>query len=559
MADSAGNKVELGMVMAQLEAARREKEMVDTELWAYRNRAQALLKSKDADIAKVREAAAAAAESEELAALRQQLATALAAAEQAAREGAEALERVEVEAAEEAERLKIQVEQLQSSSEYYQGLLQRAQAAADDYGRRVEALEARLAHHSAEGEEGRRAAEALAEAEARAEALTTELEAARAELRSRSASNETLMEAKGAEVLQLVRRNALLQEELVAVRHSLSAAEAALAEAQAAAASARAEADAAAAQMEARARRDAALDDEDRLHEAALAAFNLPAAPAAAANTSATPLRSRRSSDGVALALDVRAPGDILNNIIRPEALNLTAAAAVAAADRDAAAAASHGPSDGGDESMLVPVASASATDFDVAPSPAATMAAAGSLAGSLVGEFRAVSHSGAGDAGALAVAAREVAALRGQVVGLEREVAELEKEVALREEMERALKESVRDMERAMQRQAKGANVIDAEYLKDTVIKMFLTGEAEKLLPVFATILSFSPEEVKRCKEGLQAIRRGEVPLPGAAAAVDSTIHAISSLSWLGGGGGKATPPSAGGAPPGQSSPRPR
>lgn len=53
------------------------------------------------------------------------------------------------------------------------------------------------------------------------------------------------------------------------------------------------------------------------------------------------------------------------------------------------------------------------------------------------------------------------------------------------------------------------GSNVIDAEYLKNTLIKLFVTGEAEALLPVFATILSFSPAEVQRCREGLAAIKR--------------------------------------------------
>ncbi|KAG2423962.1 hypothetical protein HXX76_014901 [Chlamydomonas incerta] len=85
----------------------------------------------------------------------------------------------------------------------------------------------------------------------------------------------------------------------------------------------------------------------------------------------------------------------------------------------------------------------------------------------------------------------------------------------------------------------------------------MFLTGEAEKLLPVFATILSFSPDEVKRCKQGLAALSRGEVPLPAAAAAVDASISAISSLtswtSWLGGGGAGAGGGGGGGSTPGK------
>ena len=50
---------------------------------------------------------------------------------------------------------------------------------------------------------------------------------------------------------------------------------------------------------------------------------------------------------------------------------------------------------------------------------------------------------------------------------------------------------------------------MVDAEYLKDTVMKLYKTGEAEALLPVFGTILSFSPQEVARCKQGLAAIQK--------------------------------------------------
>jgi hypothetical protein len=61
---------------------------------------------------------------------------------------------------------------------------------------------------------------------------------------------------------------------------------------------------------------------------------------------------------------------------------------------------------------------------------------------------------------------------------------------VALREEMEAALKESLREAERLVKRLQR--NDTDIEYLKNTVLKMYRTGEAEKLLPVFATILVF-------------------------------------------------------------------
>jgi len=72
-------------------------------------------------------------------------------------------------------------------------------------------------------------------------------------------------------------------------------------------------------------------------------------------------------------------------------------------------------------------------------------------------------------------------------------------------------------------------------EYLKNTVLKLFMTGEAETLLPVFASILALSPDEVQRCKGGLDALQEsgGEVPMAAAAAAVDSAT------SWLGGGWG--------------------
>ena len=44
----------------------------------------------------------------------------------------------------------------------------------------------------------------------------------------------------------------------------------------------------------------------------------------------------------------------------------------------------------------------------------------------------------------------------------------------------------------------------------------MYRSGEAESLLPVFGTILAFGPEELRSCREGLRALREGEVPLAG-------------------------------------------
>lgn len=61
--------------------------------------------------------------------------------------------------------------------------------------------------------------------------------------------------------------------------------------------------------------------------------------------------------------------------------------------------------------------------------------------------------------------------------------------------------------------------------------MQLFTTGEAEALLPVFTTILSFSPDEVKRCRAGLELIKKGEVPLPGAADMVDTTLSGAASV----------------------------
>ena len=39
-------------------------------------------------------------------------------------------------------------------------------------------------------------------------------------------------------------------------------------------------------------------------------------------------------------------------------------------------------------------------------------------------------------------------------------------------------------------------------EYLKNTVLKLFMSGEAETLLPVFAALLSFSPDEMNQARK---------------------------------------------------------
>jgi uncharacterized membrane protein YgcG len=77
---------------------------------------------------------------------------------------------------------------------------------------------------------------------------------------------------------------------------------------------------------------------------------------------------------------------------------------------------------------------------------------------------------------------------------------------------------------------------------------QLFLTGEAETLLPVFASILSLSPDEVKRCRDGVDALARSEVPMAAAAAAVDSATSWLGGWGWIAGGGGGAAAASGGG-----------
>jgi hypothetical protein len=39
-------------------------------------------------------------------------------------------------------------------------------------------------------------------------------------------------------------------------------------------------------------------------------------------------------------------------------------------------------------------------------------------------------------------------------------------------------------------------------EYLKNLVLQLYTTGEAEALLPVFAALLAFGPSDMQRCKQ---------------------------------------------------------
>ncbi|KAK4479990.1 hypothetical protein RD792_013045 [Penstemon davidsonii] len=64
-------------------------------------------------------------------------------------------------------------------------------------------------------------------------------------------------------------------------------------------------------------------------------------------------------------------------------------------------------------------------------------------------------------------------------------------------EELETLLKEELRNLERQQKREG-----VDMTYLKNVVVKLLETGEVERLLPVVAMLLQFSPEETQKCRQ---------------------------------------------------------
>eukprot|EP00775_Hariotina_reticulata_P009736 gene9736-9894_t len=120
------------------------------------------------------------------------------------------------------------------------------------------------------------------------------------------------------------------------------------------------------------------------------------------------------------------------------------------------------------------------------------------------------------------------------QVYSLEAEVRELEKELGLHLEMEAALKETLRDMERQAARHITASKQVDMEYLKNLVLQLYTKGEAEALLPVFSTLLTFSKEERLKAQQGLEALQSGEHVSSAAGSSADSMFGQLT--SWLGG-----------------------
>lgn len=123
-----------------------------------------------------------------------------------------------------------------------------------------------------------------------------------------------------------------------------------------------------------------------------------------------------------------------------------------------------------------------------------------------------------------------ELASANRKVSVAEREVDDLEKEVALHSAQEKALKETVRELEREIERIKLASKGIDMEYFKNILLKLFETGEDESILPVVGTMLQFSPEELKRCQYAIASRRE----LDGGLLPADATTTATNYISSL-------------------------
>ncbi|RLN33944.1 protein GRIP isoform X1 [Panicum miliaceum] len=92
-----------------------------------------------------------------------------------------------------------------------------------------------------------------------------------------------------------------------------------------------------------------------------------------------------------------------------------------------------------------------------------------------------------------------ELAQSQRHILALQQEIEELERENRLHDQQEAMLKTELRSMERSQKREG-----IDMTYLKNVILKLLETGEVGALLPVVATLLQFSPDELKKCQQGV-------------------------------------------------------
>ncbi|KAG6487899.1 hypothetical protein ZIOFF_056637 [Zingiber officinale] len=94
-----------------------------------------------------------------------------------------------------------------------------------------------------------------------------------------------------------------------------------------------------------------------------------------------------------------------------------------------------------------------------------------------------------------------ELAQSQRHILALQEEIEELERENRLHSQQEAMLKEELRNMDRSNKREG-----IDMMYLKNVILKLLETGEVEVLLPVVATLLQFSPEEIRKCQQAYRS-----------------------------------------------------
>ncbi|KAJ9517435.1 hypothetical protein QJQ45_016801 [Haematococcus lacustris] len=474
-AEQQSHRLEVLLASQGAEAAQRSVTRLEAELRDYKSRAQLLLRAKDAELAALKEAASSTAQSEhQVQQLQAQLATALAGEGAALAAQADLEQRLEEQTAEATEALQAATSELQRRVEYLAASASEAAKEAAELRNRCEVLEARLAHHQSSG------AEQLEEAQQRAAAsqlrisqLEAELQRQAAAAAAAQASSEALMEARDEEVLALVRKNALLLEDVAALRSQLACLQC-------------------------------------PAHPAGVGPGGHQAGRASQPGARQPPSAQEAQEPwptGLMVDSTQEQQGDdsechSFSQWATPT-LGLGAGPRVESAPALAPAAAGLGTAAAGILSALMETGTGELPNAEASsqeqPSPAGPPAGAGHRS------------SAAEQQEVPARFAAALAASQQRVRQLEVDVQELEKEVALREEMECALKESFRELERAARRNSTGHSHIDAEYLKNTVLKMFRTGEAEQLLPVFATILAFSPEETNSCKVGLERIKQGQ------------------------------------------------
>ncbi|KAL6274186.1 hypothetical protein ACE6H2_024878 [Prunus campanulata] len=119
-----------------------------------------------------------------------------------------------------------------------------------------------------------------------------------------------------------------------------------------------------------------------------------------------------------------------------------------------------------------------------------------------------------------------ELAQSQRHILALQEEIEELERENRLHNQQESMLKAELRNMERTQKREG-----VDMTYLKNVILKLLETGEAEALLPVVGMLLQFSPDEMQKCQLAYRA--SGDVPPSPAIDASGSATSLFSRFSF--------------------------